>query len=641
MNKHDMKTSLTTMLIGALLGLLMSCMLWINSADADNAPEKMTIHLPGKVKMKFRAVYLGIDGNALFASRRVKLGSREEMGQSYKNQLTDTLVSGCFVGKRNGKKDWLYYLGETEVRQDQWDAVMGWVTLNKKTTGKNSGFPKTGLTMGEIYTFIDGINAWMLSKEQSHLPKYKNAVAFCRLPTEAEWEFAARGGIRVEPEVFDRRYPYTDQNGNQYPGAYEWFRSNSGNRLQMCGSKHIKPNPIGLYDMLGNVEELTLSLFGPEYQQGRFGQFVIRGGNFSTAENKLSASYRTEYQPFLEDTGKIRRPPKIGFRLALGTRISSSGVNPDQLDTGYLDYARGKSLTRPGPFGDSSPSRQAEQDLIQFKKEELDRLESENRGLSNKIAQLDKYNHRVQTDLSVQKKENKHLNELMAEKEEEIKDLERQIFLLAKKKNVDFNTAKINGLKSRIADLEKKLKTRRSGALINESTADRMERLNRQIARKDQHITDLKRRISRFNHEFGKNAGRVRAVEKRYLEALMRQASANAYIGFRNLKALSLLKARKQSIKGTANKQVEGEQMVRDYCNLVIQIVGETQKDLFPEVKGELSDCLQAREVKNSRGYQRKALNLLERHVSEVRNGRYLKPESLIQSFPDEPEFNR
>jgi len=316
-------------------------------------------------------------------------------------------------------------------------------------------------------------------------------------------------------------------------------------------------------------------------------------------------------------------------------------VNPDQLDTGYLDYARGKSLTRPGPFGDSSPSRQAEQDLIQFKKEELDRLESENRGLSNKIAQLDKYNHRVQTDLSVQKKENKHLNELMAEKEEEIKDLERQIFLLAKKKNVDFNTAKINGLKSRIADLEKKLKKRRSGALINESTADRMERLNRQIARKDQHITDLKRRISRFNHEFGKNAGRVRAVEKRYLEALMRQASANAYIGFRNLKALSLLKARKQSIKGTANKQVEGEQMVRDYCNLVIQIVGETQKDLFPEVKGELSDWLQAREVKNSRGYQRKALNLLERHVSEVRNGRYLKPESLIQSFPDEPEFNR
>ena len=166
------------MLIGALLGLLMSGMLWINNADADDAPEKMTIHLPGELKMNFRAVYLGIDGNAFFASRRVTLGSREEASQCYKNQLTDTLISGCFVGKRNGKKDWLYYLGETEVRQDQWDAVMGWFTQNKKTNGKNPGFPKTGLTVGEIYTFIDGMNAWMLSKEHSRLPKYKNAVAF-------------------------------------------------------------------------------------------------------------------------------------------------------------------------------------------------------------------------------------------------------------------------------------------------------------------------------------------------------------------------------------------------------------------------------------------------------------------------------
>ncbi len=80
--------------------------------------------------------------------------------------------------------------------------------------------------------------------------------------------------------------------------------------------------------------------------------------------------------------------------------------------------------------------------------------------------------------------------------------------------------------------------------------------------------------------------------------------------------------------------------MVYDYWNLVKQIADETQADLFPEVKAELADWLRTREKeKIVDGRQRKTLNLIERHVADVRTGRYHRPEKLVRSFTNEPEF--
>ena len=61
-------------------------------AGTQDAPARVTIHLPDNIEMHFRAVYLGIDGESLFASRRIKLGSREPQEQNYKEQLTDNLI---------------------------------------------------------------------------------------------------------------------------------------------------------------------------------------------------------------------------------------------------------------------------------------------------------------------------------------------------------------------------------------------------------------------------------------------------------------------------------------------------------------------------------------------------------------------
>jgi formylglycine-generating enzyme required for sulfatase activity len=91
-----------------------------------------------------------------------------------------------------------------------------------------------------------------------------------RLPTEAEWEWAAGySGLKktTSPNV-DSTYRYAGFNVWGSLGAYAWYNENSGGRSRPVGTK--KPNPLGLYDMLGNVNEWCADWFGHlEYQRNR------------------------------------------------------------------------------------------------------------------------------------------------------------------------------------------------------------------------------------------------------------------------------------------------------------------------------------------------------------------------------------
>lgn len=559
----------------ALLVLVILVFLPGRSVGAEDAPDRVTIPLPEGQNIVFRAVYLGIDGKPMFNSREVRLGSLEGgPNTSYKQIPTKTLLAGSFVGTRDGRPDWLYYLGETEVQENQWNAVLRWHDKEKGMTPRpavDSKLPQTEVTVAEIYQFIEALNTWMLSQARDKLPTYRGALAFCRLPTEAEWAFAARGGIEVSDHVFNRPHPYGEDLGD-----YEWYRNTSGNRVQECGSPHTKPNPLGLFDMLGNVEELTLSLYGPEYQQGRFGHHVIRGGNFSTGRTDLSVTRRTEAQSH-DNNGQLIRSLKEGFRLALSTRVSSVRATPDDFDRELKDYSARRGLTRPGPVGASSPVTQAEQDRQSLLEDQLQQQQADNQRLLQQIAGLEEDLRKVRTRSGTTKGFTSHASEL--------------------------------------AWLKKK------------------------IVRKDQELEDLRQRASRFAHEIKKNVGRVRSVEKRYLEALMRQASANAYLAWRTFTALKFLPAENRVDDLHQRKWTEGSQMVHDYWALVLKIAEDTQADLFVEVKRELADWLRRREEKGAAGRQRKALDLLERHVSDVRAGRYHRPEDLVRSFPDEPEL--
>ncbi|MCC7503672.1 MAG: formylglycine-generating enzyme family protein [Saprospiraceae bacterium] len=135
-----------------------------------------------------------------------------------------------------------------------------------------------------------------------------------RLPTEAEWEYAARGGQKADPK---RMFLYA---GSDNLDEVAWYDDNSGNQTHPAAQK--KPNALGLYDMSGNVWEWCSDWYGSDYYQtiakgvrnptgpDSGGDRVIRGGGWIGTPRNCRAAFRGH-------DGPASRSSDVGFRLAL------------------------------------------------------------------------------------------------------------------------------------------------------------------------------------------------------------------------------------------------------------------------------------------------------------------------------------
>ena len=182
-----------------------------------------------------------------------------------------------------------YYIGKTEVTQALWQAVMG----SNPSHFKGTNLPVEEVSWEDCQTFIRKLNA-LTGKN-------------FRLPTEAEWEFAARGGNN------SRGYKYS---GSNTLSNVAWYDDNSGSKTHPVGTK--QPNELGIYDMSGNVWEWCSDWKGDYSSSSQYNPTgpnsgsnrVSRGGSWSNLAGGCRVSDRYSGYPSL-------RSNCFGLRLVL------------------------------------------------------------------------------------------------------------------------------------------------------------------------------------------------------------------------------------------------------------------------------------------------------------------------------------
>lgn len=170
-----------------------------------------------------------------------------------------------------------FFLGKFEITQTEWYAVMG----SNPSLNKGPSLPIENISWDDAQTFIQKLN--------------KKTGKNYRLPTEAEWEYAARGGSSTH-------YPWGDSYSDFH--MYAWSTANAVNTNNV-GSK--KSNQFGLHDMMGNVSEWTQDCWNSNYSgapsdgsawlSGNCSIRVLRGGSWGDDPQQLRSAIRDGTHP--------------------------------------------------------------------------------------------------------------------------------------------------------------------------------------------------------------------------------------------------------------------------------------------------------------------------------------------------------
>ncbi len=311
-----------------------------NSFNPHPTSDDVILPMPCGLQMVFKTVEIPTQG--LLWDRGITLGCEncDRQGMEYYDRKYPSSIAGPFtradlpsqwndiLPQQQEVKYHYYLIGKYEVSALQWQVMMTGICPSDTITDVDVA-PKTEISWYDALDFTKRYTEWLLENEPDSLPRYRDDpknVGYMRLPTEAEWEYAARGGNKVPTETLNQE-DFFPLEQNTTLADYSVYRAEGiarifNNPLQI-GSR--KPNPIGLYDTAGNVAEMVMSPFQFSVGgrlHGSAGGFLRKGGGFMSSEGEIMPGRREEI-PFFSIRGATASRD-MGFRLVL------SGINtPD------------------------------------------------------------------------------------------------------------------------------------------------------------------------------------------------------------------------------------------------------------------------------------------------------------------------
>ena len=213
-------------------------------------------------------------------------------------------------------------ISKYEVTRQQYQAVAAAARgLACPSPDARSALPQAAVNRRDAEGFGLDLSQWLDGQKDTLpdctagltpcLPRVDGVAATVRLPGEDEWTFAARGGLAVSAADFAAPV---------YPMPKGLARTLIGKRDGGSAAAPIggpRANPLGLHDMLGNVDEIMLDLYRVDGATGEIGGYVVRGGSFYSAPDEIAVTLRREV-PLLNKTSDT------GFRVVAAVPIYTS-----------------------------------------------------------------------------------------------------------------------------------------------------------------------------------------------------------------------------------------------------------------------------------------------------------------------------
>lgn len=292
------------------LSVLLSVSMLETSAQSDTSLADVTLTIPGST-LEYKMVVIP-GGSFTMGSPATQKGRKPDEGPS-----KNITISPFWMGAYEVTHDQfgIFFKDDGLSQGSKTDAVTRptpqYIDLSWNM-GKEGGFPVNSMSVDAALMFC----RWL----------YNQTGVFYRLPTEAEWEYACRAGTKST-------YFFGDDATTL--GEYAWFKSNASNKYQMVGQK--RPNPWGLYDMLGNVSEWVLDQYDEKYfstvkekdpmilPSSRYPRSV-RGGSFLSTAAELRSAARSHSEP--EWNRRDPQIPKSRWWLTDGMFVGFRIVRP-------------------------------------------------------------------------------------------------------------------------------------------------------------------------------------------------------------------------------------------------------------------------------------------------------------------------